>query len=170
MVPFAASATAATLAPKVEIYTQLACDAHKPEYRSDNGTLATFTFGSDNSTQLCASDPVVGAAVARMNMIMTGTLGVLTCLTTAWWGSLSDRYGRIRVLSFSVFGLLMTDFNFLVVAHFHKILPGGYWFLLVGPFLDGLLGGTAVSKHYMAAALTRFIQACLLLQQQSTPT
>ena len=72
---------------------------------------------------------------------MAVTMGVLTCLTTAWWGSLSDRFGRIRVLSFSVFGLLMTDVNFLVVARWHRVLPGGYWFLLVGPFLDGLLGG-----------------------------
>lgn len=45
MVPVAASATAATLAPKVEIYTQLACATHRPEYRSDNGTLpATYAF------------------------------------------------------------------------------------------------------------------------------
>lgn len=44
-------------------------------------------------------------------------------------------------MSFAVFGLLMTDVNFLVVSRFHEVLPGGYWFLLVGPFLDGLLGG-----------------------------
>ena len=35
----------------------------------------------------------------------------------------------------------MTDINFLVVSKYHKVLPGGYWFILLGPILDGLLGG-----------------------------
>ena len=144
MVPLAATATGATMAPRVEIFTQLACAAHRPEYNSDNGTTvlpAMFGYTPEYDPRLCAKDPVVQEAVARMNMAMAATMGVLTCLTTAWWGSLSDRFGRVRVLSFAVFGLLMTDANFLVVARWHQVLPGGYWFLLVGPFLDGLLGG-----------------------------
>lgn len=137
------------MAPKVEIYTQLACAAHKPEFNSDNGTLpSTYTYAPEYDPQLCAKDPVVQEAVAQMNLAMAVTMGILTCLTTAWWGSLSDRFGRIRTLSFAVFGLLMTDVNFLVVARWHMVLPGGYWFLLVGPFLDGLLGGMIALWHF----------------------
>ena len=35
----------------------------------------------------------------------------------------------------------MTDLSFLIVSQYHTILPGGYWFILIGPLLDGLLGG-----------------------------
>lgn len=38
--------------------------------------------------------------------------------------------------------MIMTDINFIVVFRFYKVLPGGYWFLIFGPVLDGLLGGS----------------------------
>lgn len=157
MIPITASATAATMAPRVEIYTMLACRALQPDYSSDNGTLPGLYDVSDGDRQrLCAADPAVQAAVAQMNMAMAAVLGVLTCLTTAWWGALSDRSGRIRVLSFALFGLLMTDVNFLVVFRFHNVLPGGYWFLIVGPFLDGLLGGMST----VTAAIHAYVADC----------
>ncbi|EKM55184.1 uncharacterized protein PHACADRAFT_255634 [Phanerochaete carnosa HHB-10118-sp] len=157
MVPVSAAATGATMAPKVEIYTQLACATHRPEFYSDNGTLpSTYTYAPEYDPQLCAKDPVVQKVVAQMNLAMAITMGILTCLTTAWWGALSDRYGRIRTLSFAVFALLMTDVNFLVVARWHTVLPGGYWFLLVGPFLDGLLGGTPA----ITAAIHAYVADC----------
>lgn len=39
--------------------------------------------------QKCATDPVVQAAVAKLQMIMTATMGVLSSITTAWWGAVS---------------------------------------------------------------------------------
>lgn len=45
------------------------------------------------------------------------------------------------MLGISVVGLLVTDFNFLVVYTFYDRLPGGYWFLIVGPVIEGSLGG-----------------------------
>ena len=44
-----------------------------------------------------------------------------------------------------IFGLLMTDVNFLIVSKYYRILPGGYWFILLGPLLDGSLGGMSVT-------------------------
>lgn len=90
-----------TIAPRIEIYTMLACDAHKPEYTAGRGTeglgihppwwskddivqISASTAVSANSLneqalsismsndtippspQLCRSDPVVQAAVARL--------------------------------------------------------------------------------------------------------
>jgi hypothetical protein len=43
----------------------------------------------------------------------------------------------------SVVGLLLNDLNFINVYYFFERLPGGYWFLLVGPILEGLVGGNA---------------------------
>ena len=44
-------------------------------------------------------------------------------------------------MGISILALLVTDFNFIMVALFSRHMPGGYWFLVVGPVLEGLLGG-----------------------------
>lgn len=63
-------------------------------------TLCGVTHGepllnrSTDDSKRCASDPDVQAAVATISMMMTMMLGILTCLTTGWWGSV-----RLRLLS-----------------------------------------------------------------------
>ena len=42
----------------------------------------------------------------------------------------------------SIIGRLLTNFNFIMVAFFPRHVPGGYWFLIVGPIVEGALGGT----------------------------
>ena len=111
--------------------------------------------------KFCANEPRVQAAVAQLNMALTLSLGILSCMTAGWWGSvcicpssvvipllttsltaqISDRYGRTKVLGVAVFGLLINDVIFLSTVHFHRVLPGGYLFLLLGPLIDGLCGG-----------------------------
>jgi hypothetical protein len=38
-------------------------------------------------------------------------------------------------------GLLVNDLTFIVTAFFLDHLPGGYWFLICGFALEGMLGG-----------------------------
>jgi hypothetical protein len=56
----------------------------------------------------CVSDPAVQAGAARLQTIMTTTMGALSALTTGWWGQFGERHGRIRVLAISTFGLFLT--------------------------------------------------------------
>ncbi|PPQ99088.1 hypothetical protein CVT24_009355 [Panaeolus cyanescens] len=185
-IPFTSIATSATIAPRIEIYTILACSVHKPDIfklnypdlglgiQTTTGPLANISspywqgsyledttphaassnlhhgnFGSNQidippeKRNLCASDPVVQAAVAKLIAAIATSMGILTCITTGFWGSFSDRHGRTRVMGISILGLLFTDFNFIFVTLFSKHLPGGYWFLLAGPVVEGTLGGLA---------------------------
>ncbi|KAI9057904.1 MFS general substrate transporter [Trametes sanguinea] len=148
-VPFAAIAMTVTAAAKIELYTYLACEMHKPTVNPDQDVLSFLS--SDPDQRVCHADPVVSAAVAELNIIMTTAMGVLSCMTTAWWGSVSDRYGRTRVMSLAVIGILLTDLTFIAVFYFYKQLPGGYYFLITGPVLEGLLGGlTSMSANVHA--------------------
>ncbi|KAF8808993.1 MFS general substrate transporter [Phlegmacium glaucopus] len=178
--PFTAIATSSTLAPRIEIYTTLACSIHRPDIfrgssqqqdildfvqqSNDHRTPAVAhqsgsvdIFGvfiieesiqsNDADTpptrkQRCASDPIVQAAVAKLSTVIAASMGILSCITTAWWGAFSDRHGRTSVMGISAIGLLLTDFNFIMVTLFSKHIPGGYWFLVVGPMVEGALGGT----------------------------
>nr|VWO98059.1 Calcium dependent mitochondrial carrier protein [Ganoderma boninense] len=147
-VPFAAIAMTITMAAKVELFTYLACLANRPVVSPDQGAnvvsllarQVSVAFDEPNQ-RVCASDPTVQAIVAKLNTAMTTSMGILACMTTAWWGSLSDRYGRTRILGCAVVGVLMMDLCFLSTFWFYKYIPGGYWFLLIGPILEGFLGG-----------------------------
>lgn len=56
----------------------------------------------------CVSDPEVQASAARLQTIITTTMGLLSALTTGWWGRFSERHGRTKVLALSTLGLFLT--------------------------------------------------------------
>lgn len=147
MVPFSAIAMSACAAPRIEVYTELVCLAHRPEYTVGDRNMiqhptpidtlsvssafqiisAVIDTNSNNADPLsyesaaqrddrqrkCFEDPVVQAATAKLIAgeyiappaspgldlrtvlrlslctVLTTTMGVLGCLTTAWWGSVS---------------------------------------------------------------------------------
>ena len=59
-------------------------------------------------SERCLKDPAVQARAARLQTIMTTTMGALSAFTTGWWGSFGETHGRTRVLAASTLGLLMT--------------------------------------------------------------
>ncbi|KZO97873.1 MFS general substrate transporter [Calocera viscosa TUFC12733] len=121
-------------------------------WRPDPPTSA-LNGGVKSPSALCRADPVVQAEVAKISTAMTTLMGLLAVLTTGYWSSKSDVWGRTRILAISIAGVLVTDANFLLVAHATDYLPGGYRFLVVGPVIDGLVGGmptaTAAAHAYV---------------------
>jgi hypothetical protein len=55
-------------------------------------------------------------------------------------------------MGISIIGLLLTDFIFIFVSFFSRKLPGGYWFLVVGPVIEGCLGG---KSHISAVQISQ---------------
>jgi MFS family permease len=87
-------------------------------------------------------------------------MGILSALTTGFWGAVSDRLGRTTVMSLSIMGLVSrlvvilnrpstsklknlvhSDVVLIITATYPDKIPGGYRFILLGPIIDGLLGG-----------------------------
>lgn len=56
----------------------------------------------------CLADPAVQAGAARLQTIMTTIMGLLSALTTGWWGHFGERHGRTKVLAIATFGLFLT--------------------------------------------------------------
>ncbi|KAJ6567429.1 major facilitator superfamily domain-containing protein [Mycena vulgaris] len=170
LVPFAITAALVrgmTLAPRVEVFTQLACSQVHYNYNHTTGALLPAPFHYDgpplafldlvddprggdeddsrrNPSSQCMSNPspAVQAGAARIQTIFTTTMGLLSALTTGWWGHFGERHGRTKVLAIATFGLFLTDLAFILAStpsspfasHGHKLL-------LIAPVVEGLLGG-----------------------------
>lgn len=92
--------------------------------------------------KLCKEDPSVASAAAQLTKILTMTAGLLSALTTGFWAGVSDRIGRRKIMAVVALGLMLNDCCFLFFAsHPWLLLKSRMYVLLVGPVLDGLLGG-----------------------------
>jgi MFS family permease len=140
-----------TLAPRVQVYTQLSCNAIHQNYNHTNShpssLLHSLVFPPSNSsirlhttayyefdynmplpillpevpaapsslgrplldpTKACRSDPTVQSGAARLQTSVMVTMGILSALTTSFWGHFGERHGRTKVLGASCFGLFVT--------------------------------------------------------------
>ncbi|KAG2070750.1 hypothetical protein BDR04DRAFT_1099407 [Suillus decipiens] len=105
----------------------------------------------------CISDPAVQAGAARLQTMMTTTMGALSALTTGWWGQFGERHGRIRVLAISTFGLFLTDLTFILVSTPHSPLAvHSHKLLILAPIIEGSLGGWST----LTGANTAYIADC----------
>ncbi|KAH9481397.1 putative membrane protein C14C4.07 [Psilocybe cubensis] len=201
LVPFAVTASlvrAMTLAPRVEVFTQLSCNKlHGDHHWNHTQVPAIFSptvdpispllhqfHPSNNSSPLsvsvlldpldqdrqdsddtenpsrlpskrCLSDPAVIAGAARIQAIMTTTMGFLSALTTGWWGHFSERHGRTRVMAIATLGLFLTDLTFILVSTPSSPLARhGHNLLLIAPVIEGLLGGWSTLQCATSAYLS----------------
>lgn len=204
-----------TLAPRVEVFTQLSCNRVRSEQASYNRThhpseiiafpqsswlhhtttldplgphlhrhvllsgLADINVDDDDTqdprqipSSRCIENPAVQAGAARLQMIMTTTMGLLTALTTGWWGHFGERHGRRTVLAIATFGLFLTlapslcflsalsdvldrDLTFILVSTPSSPLSHhGQKLLLLAPVIEGLLGGWSTLQSATSAYLS----------------
>ncbi|KAJ6516390.1 major facilitator superfamily domain-containing protein [Mycena sanguinolenta] len=180
LVPFAIAAAlirGMTLSSRVEVYTQLSCSHiyHKsnmtgpaPEapfyYPAPQPSLITFynpidTWNETDSDQLpsrqCISDPAVQAGAARIQTLISITMGLLSALTTGWWGQLGERFGRTKVLAICTFGWFLSDSTFLLAsAPFSPFASYGRSVILLAPVFEGLLGGWSTLQSGTSAYIS----------------
>lgn len=141
LVPFAlvtALVRGMTLAPRVEVYTHLACNQFHRHYNhtvtppttlDDYSTTSLYStldplgphlsfshalvnFSTLQDTPIgppnCKQLPEVQATAARIQTTLTITMGILSALTTGWWGQFGQRFGRTRVFGIASLGLIFT--------------------------------------------------------------
>ncbi|KAF9003998.1 hypothetical protein BDQ17DRAFT_1424961 [Cyathus striatus] len=190
LVPFALLAAITrgmTIAPRVEVFTQLSCNkiyGHHNEYNHTTALLfsldphalyspdSSSLFHPSTSTHLlftssepqqdggddddtedprqlpssrCTSDPAVQAGAARLQTIMTTTMGLLSALTTGWWGTLVNATAEQGDLTF-----------ILVSTPSSPLSRHGHILLLISPIIEGLLGGWST----LYSAVSAYVSDC----------
>lgn len=126
-----------TLVPKLNLILALICREYMCEAATENPNL-NFTpiiyVGDNPQCQI----PVVQARVSRFMLYISLISGILSAIMAPKLGSLSDRYGRLRVLCLATGGTLVGEVVTLLVATFPEHVSVN--FMLFSAFCDGLCG------------------------------
>jgi len=108
----------------------------------------------DLDTEKCRKDVGVQRLAARIQMGFTLMSGILAVLTTGFWGSVSDRVGRRRIIALGQVGVVLAEMALITIAMKPDILTRlGLWVMFVGPFCFGICGGMSTFN----AAVTAYI-------------
>ena len=83
-------------------------------------------------------DAQVQKLVAKFTLYLALVAGILSAVTSPKLGALSDRYGRTKVIAFTTFGMLCSEFVTILAATFPETVS--IWWLLVGYGIDGICG------------------------------
>ncbi|KAI0248117.1 major facilitator superfamily domain-containing protein [Lactifluus subvellereus] len=156
--PLSMLAFSALVAPRLQLYTNLVCkDLDAGQWDPKNGGAEPDTWSVVSTRPVpCAADPLVQAEVAKLLTIMATAQGLLSCLTAAFWGSFSDRYGRVLFLSLNTTALLLADAALVSLAVAPEHVPGGYRLLIYASAFEGLIGGRSTA----IAALHAYLADC----------
>ncbi|KAJ4425172.1 hypothetical protein N0V82_000227 [Gnomoniopsis sp. IMI 355080] len=140
-----------SIVPKLNLIIDLVCQQYFAEktIRDGRNGAIPITWGGDNPQ---CNIPEVQADVATFMLILSLIGGVLSAYTAPKIGSLSDRYGRKKLLALASFGGVLGEIVTIFAAKFPDVVH--YRWLLLGVTFDGLAGsftaGSVLSQSYTA--------------------
>ncbi|KAI9779943.1 MAG: hypothetical protein M1839_007099 [Geoglossum umbratile] len=132
----------AIIVPKLNLILALICRQYFADRSLQDSTLTTLpvVFGDDNPQ---CQIPEVQALVSRFTLYGNLITGILSAIMSPKLGSLSDRYGRKKVIVASALGMLIAEFITIITATWPDLVSVNW--LLLGFFFDGIFGSfTAV--------------------------
>lgn len=103
-------------------------------------------LGSDNPQ---CRIPEVQSLVSKFTLYCSLIAGLLSAVTSPKLGALSDRYGRTRMISFTIFGILISEIVTICVATYPDVFSVKW--ILVGYMFDGL-GGSFIAAMALSYA------------------
>ncbi|KAI6088830.1 MFS general substrate transporter [Hypoxylon rubiginosum] len=139
------------IVPKLNLIVDLVCRNYFSDRQvlDPNFTFAPVIMGADNPQ---CNIPEVQKSVATFTLILSALTGALSAITAPKIGSLSDRYGRKRLMVIASCGGLANEVITILAARFPEIVD--YHWLILGAFFDGLMGsftaGSVLGHSYVS--------------------
>ncbi|KAI1435272.1 MFS general substrate transporter [Xylaria sp. CBS 124048] len=126
--------------PRIELIVTLVCRRYFAELQSVD-PMVSWSAGESNAQ---CNTAAVQKHVAAFTLVLSVLGGGLSAFTAPKLGSLSDRYGRTRLIVVASCGGILNEIITILTATYPDVLD--YRFLIVGSFFDGITGSfTAVS-------------------------
>ena len=149
------------LAARIELLLSLTCDMHhiddQPLMQQLPSTPNTSSIHPRTvhipSTQ-CRQSVQAQSLLSIFQLQLLMIVGMCSMLTTGFWSQLSDRTGRKPILVTALGGGLINDAVALAVSVVPMSrIPTGWWILIWGSVIEGVLGSTgvvtAMAQSYM---------------------
>lgn len=139
LIPFSLATLAfgGIIVPKLNVTLSLICR----QYFSDRSAgdpgfqFMPVILGNDNPQ---CQIPEIQSLVANFTLYGNLIAGILSAMISPKLGSLSDRYGRTKLMAYCVVGLLVSDAITILAVSYPDMFPVQW--LLVGYFFDGICG------------------------------
>ncbi|KAF2191505.1 MFS general substrate transporter [Zopfia rhizophila CBS 207.26] len=138
------------IVPKLNLILTLICDDYYADKSITNPNAGPKLLEPDDSSR-CRTDEVS----ARVSLfILYGNLasGILSAITSPKLGTLSDRYGRKKLLVLTTAGMLVGEVLTILAAKYPESVSVNW--ILVGYALDGLCGSFVVGMALAHAYAT----------------
>ena len=137
--------------PKVDLITTLICRQYfaEQQMKSPNAQTMPVMFGQDNPQ---CHTPEIQSMVSKFTLYGNVITGLLSAITSPKLGSLSDRYGRTRIICLVSLGMLATEVITILAASMPDTISVNW--LLLSFFLDGLSGSFVASMALTHAYAT----------------
>lgn len=138
-----------SIVPKLNLIVTLVCDRYFKEksLQDEHFVFTPVVLGGDNPQ---CNIPEVQQNVATFGLVLNVIVGVLSSYTAPKFGSLSDRYGRKKMLALTSAGGVLGEIVTIFTARFPETIH--YQWLLLGVVFDGLAGsftaGSVLSHAY----------------------
>lgn len=138
-----------SIVPKLNLIVTLVCERYFREksLQDEHFIFTPIVLGGDNPQ---CNIPEVQQNVATFTLVLNVIVGVLSSYTAPKIGSLSDRYGRKRMLALASAGGVCAEIITILTARFPDTIH--YQWLLLGVVFDGLAGsftaGSVLSHAY----------------------
>ncbi|KAK4126197.1 MFS general substrate transporter [Parathielavia appendiculata] len=138
-----------SIVPRLNLIIDLVCKHYFAD-RSATDPGLTFTPAVAGANNRQCFIPEVQKSVATFTLVLNVLTGILSSLTAPKLGSLSDRYGRKRIILVCAVGGILNEIITILAAKYPETVP--YQWLLLGSFFDGLTGsftaGSVLSHAY----------------------
>ncbi|KAF8309697.1 major facilitator superfamily-domain-containing protein [Cantharellus anzutake] len=123
-----------------------------------NIQLPTTSTSSFSPSKDCVASPAVQASAAELQALALTLNGALSAVTTGFWGTSGDKYGRTRVMTFLILGLMFWDLMFSVVCspQFATSPRAARILVVFGAIVEGLMGSWAT----FFATMNAYISDC----------
>ncbi|KAI0382117.1 MFS general substrate transporter [Hypomontagnella monticulosa] len=140
------------IVPKLNLIVDLVCRNYftDRQLHDPNFTYIPIIMGADNPQ--CSDIPAVQRSVATFTLIISALTGALSAFTAPRLGSLSDRYGRKRLMVMASCGGFANEIITILAAKFPETVD--YHWLILGACFDGITGsftaGSVIGHSYIS--------------------